>query len=125
MIGDDDDVVVNMTLSLLDQDHQMGQPDKRLDPKDMQVYLTGRDLNYQILFRFPRGSYRSLCSGALATPFVSSGHTYRYPTRADLRETGREAEEDGANPAGIEVAGEDPVFHHGTPCSEPSSIRPY
>jgi len=42
MIGDDDDVVVNMTLSLLDQDHQMGQSDKRLDPKDMQVYLTGR-----------------------------------------------------------------------------------
>lgn len=42
MIGDDDDVVVNMTLSLLDQDHQMGQSDKKLDPKDMQVYLTGK-----------------------------------------------------------------------------------
>ena len=80
MIGDDDDVVVNMTLSLLDQDHQMGQPDKRLDPKDMQVYLTGTNLNYQILFRFPRGSHRSFRSGTLATPSVSSGHTYRYPT---------------------------------------------
>jgi serine/arginine repetitive matrix protein 1 len=45
MIGDEDDVVVNMTLSLLDQDHQMNQSDKRLDPKDMQVYLTGKNLN--------------------------------------------------------------------------------
>ncbi len=46
MIGDDDDVVVNMTLALLDQDHQMGQPDKKLDPKDMQVYLTGNLENH-------------------------------------------------------------------------------
>jgi hypothetical protein len=44
LIGDDDDIVVNMTLSLLDQDHHMGQTDKRLDPKDMQVYLTGKIL---------------------------------------------------------------------------------
>ena len=49
MIGDDDDVVVNMTLSLLDQDHQMGQSDKKLDPKDMQVYLTGKACNNQTL----------------------------------------------------------------------------
>lgn len=80
MIGDDDDVVVNMTLSLLDQDHQMGQPDKRLDPKDMQVYLTGSARNDKTLFRFPRGPHRSFRSGTLATPSVSSGHTYRYPT---------------------------------------------
>lgn len=80
MIGDDDDVVVNMTLSLLDQDHQMGQSDKKLDPKDMQVYLTGRTSHYQTLFRLPGGSHRSIRSGTMAAASVCSGHTHRDPT---------------------------------------------
>jgi hypothetical protein len=80
MIGDDDDVVVNMTLSLLDQDHQMGQSDKKLDPKDMQVYLTGRAFPYLTLCRFPGGSHWALRSGIVASPSVSSGHTHRDPT---------------------------------------------
>ena len=61
LIGDDDDVVVNMTLSLLDQDHQLGQPDKRLDPKEIQVYLTGNDLYFIFFIGF---------LGERAAPFV-------------------------------------------------------
>lgn len=80
MIGDDDDVVVNMTLSLLDQDHQMGQSDKKLDPKDMQVYLTGRVCYDQTLYRLPGGSHWTLRLGIMAAASVGSGHTYRDPT---------------------------------------------
>jgi hypothetical protein len=58
----------------------MGQSDKKLDPKDMQVYLTGRVFDYQTLFRLPGGSYWSLRSGTLAAASVGLGHTYRYPT---------------------------------------------
>ena len=80
LIGDDDDVVVNMTLSLLDQDHQLGQPDKRLDPKEIQVYLTGKDPILYILNRFLGRKSSSLCVGALAATLVGLGDPYWNPS---------------------------------------------
>jgi hypothetical protein len=50
----------------------------------------------------------------MAAPFVGLEHAYGYPTRANLRKTGRKTEKTRADTIGAETTREDQVVLNGT-----------